>query len=116
MMRVDHQGWFNNASAIYQLISTAAIIATLLIVSPKLSSSEFVWTQYNNETGMPSPIYVSCIGLLMCLFSFSGYEGGAHMAEETKNAAASAPRGIVMTCIATSLTGVVYIVGLLYAC
>jgi amino acid transporter len=38
------------------------------------------------------------------------------MAEETKNAAASAPKGIVMTCIATAVTGVVYIVGLLYAC
>jgi len=91
-------------------------VGTILLASPKLSSSEFVWTGYNNETGMPSPVYVACIGLLMCLFSFSGYEGGAHMAEETKNAAASAPRGIVMTCIATALTGVVYIVGLLYAC
>lgn len=38
------------------------------------------------------------------------------MAEETKNAAASAPRGIVLTCIATALTGLVYILGLLYAC
>jgi len=52
----------------------------------------------------------------MCLFSFSGYEGGAHMAEETKNAAESAPRGIVLTCIATTFTGLVYITGLLYAC
>jgi amino acid transporter len=52
----------------------------------------------------------------MCLYSFSGYEGGAHMAEETKNATSSAPRGIVLTCIATGITGLVYIIGLLYAC
>lgn len=65
------------------MASTVIIIATILTVSPQLSTSKFVWTYYNNETGMPNPFYVSCIGLLMCLFSFSGYEGGAHMAEET---------------------------------
>lgn len=52
-------------------------------MSPHLSTSKFVWTHYNNETGMPVTLYVCCIGLLMSLFSFSGYEGGAHMAEET---------------------------------
>lgn len=116
VMRVDHQGWFNNASAIYQVVSTIVIIITLLVASPKLSSSEFVWTEYNNETGMPNVFYVSCLGLLMCLFSSSGYEGGAHMAEETKNASSSAPKGIVLTCLASALTGLCYLIGLLYAC
>ena len=92
------------------------IIGALLIASPTLSTSEFVWTQYNNQTNINSAVYVSCIGLLMCLFSSAGYEGGAHMAEETKNAAASAPRGIVLTCVITGLTGLLYIGGLLYAC
>jgi amino acid transporter len=92
------------------------IIASILIVSPSRSSSEFVWTKYNNETNISNTGYVCCIGLLMCLFSFSGYEAGAHMAEETKNASASAPRGILLTCIVTALTGFTYIIGLLYAC
>lgn len=65
---------------------------------------------------MPNAFYVSCIGLLMCLFSFAGYEGGAHMAEETKNASSSAPKGIILTCVVTGITGLVYIAGLLYAC
>jgi amino acid transporter len=116
MMRVDHQGWFNNVSAIYQLASTFVIIACLMIASPSLSTSEFVWTKYNNETNINSTAYVSCIGFLMCLFSFAGYEGGAHMAEETKNASASAPRGIILTCVVTGITGLLYIAGLLYAC
>lgn len=115
-MRVDHQGWFNNASATYQIVSTAIIIACILIASPELSSTSFVFTDYNNDTGMPNVLYVCCIGLLMCLFSFSGYEGGAHMAEETHNAANSAPKGMVMTCIVTAITGFIYITGLLYAC
>jgi amino acid transporter len=65
---------------------------------------------------MPNALYVSCIGLLMCLFSFAGYEGGAHMAEETKNASSSAPKGIILTCIVTAITGLIYIAGILYAC
>jgi amino acid transporter len=116
LMRVDHQGWFNNVSAIYQLASTAIIIISIIIMSPEVSTSKFVWTEYHNETGMPNAFYVCSIGLLMCLYSFSGYEGGAHMAEETRNAASSAPRGIILTCFATGLIGLIYIVGLLYAC
>ena len=38
------------------------------------------------------------------------------MAEETKNASSSAPKGIVLTTIATAITGLIYLVGLLYAC
>ncbi|CDW88429.1 apc amino acid permease [Stylonychia lemnae] len=116
IMRVDHQGWFNNASAIYQLTSTFVVVIVLLIVSPRLSSSDFVWTQYNNGSNLPNVPYSCCIGLLMCLFSFSGYEGGAHMAEETKNASSSAPWGIVYTCLASAFTGIIYITGLLYSC
>ena len=60
-------------------------------------------------------IYVALVGLLMSLFSLSGYEGGAHMAEETTNASISAPKGIILTCIATATTGLTHILGLLYA-
>jgi amino acid transporter len=91
------------------------MIIALLAASPKLSSSKFVWFEYNNGSNLPTIPYTCCIGLLMCMFSFSGYEGGAHMAEETKNASTSAPKGIVMTCVVSALTGLFYLCGLLYA-
>jgi amino acid transporter len=108
------------------MVSTIVIIASILIASNHLASNDFVWFAYHNDTGLnvdpdtlrdtPSQrFYICCIGLLMCLFSFSGYEGGAHMAEETTNASISAPRGIILTCIANALTGFTYILGLLYA-
>ena len=37
------------------------------------------------------------------------------MAEETTNASSSAPKGIIMTCVATALTGFTFLLGLLYA-
>lgn len=55
------------------------------------------------------------MGILFSAYSFLGYEAGAHMAEETTNASKSAPRGILYTCILSSITGFVYILGLLYA-
>ena len=51
----------------------------------------------------------------MSLFSFSGYEAGAHMSEETTNATRSAPLGILYTCIVTAISGLLFILGLLYA-
>ena len=116
MLRVDKQGWFNNFSALYMIITTIIIIATILIASQTKSTGDFVWQQWNNDTGMDNKGYVCCLGLLMCLYSFSGYEGAAHMSEETKDASASAPRGIWLTCVVTAIKGFVYIVGMLYAC
>lgn len=86
-----------------------------MLVAPSHSTSEFVWTEFYNNTHINSVTYVCMIGLLMSLFSFSGYEAGAHMAEETVNASSSAPKGILFTCLCTTITGFIYIIGILYA-
>jgi len=98
------------------MASTLVIVITIVSASKSLSTPEFVFTKYHNETGMGSPVYVCLIGLLLSSYGFSGYEAGAHMAEETKNASSSAPKGILYTCIATAITGFAYIIGLLFAC
>jgi amino acid transporter len=56
------------------------------------------------------------MGVLMSLFGLSGYESGAALSEETKNADIAAPKGMVKAVIASCLTGVIFILGLLYAC
>jgi hypothetical protein len=48
--------------------------------------------------------------------AFSAAEKSRYSSVAAKNAASSAPRGIVLTCIVTAFTGLVYITGLLYAC
>ena len=59
--------------------------------------------------------YVAMMGIMFSAYSFTGYEAGAHIAEETTHASKSAPKGIIYTCLLTSVTGFVYILGLLYA-
>ena len=107
------------------MASTVVIITSILGAATQLASRDFVWYSYNNETGLSDPntgldtpsqkFYICCIGLLTALFGFCGYEGGAHMAEETTDASKSAPKGIIMTCIATAIFGFTYLLGLLYA-
>ncbi|CDW80970.1 uncharacterized amino-acid permease-like [Stylonychia lemnae] len=114
-LRLDQQGWYNNFSAIYQCISTIFLVTAIIICSSNVSSHEFVWTNYNNETGFESVIYVCMIGVLMSMYGMSGYESGATLAEETKNASHSAPRGIINSIILSSVIGFIFILGLLYS-
>ena len=113
-MRIDHQGWFNNASAIYQIISTLFVVFVIFSFSPKLAKSQFVFTTYNNDTGFSSAMYVSTLGLLTALYGFSGYEGGAHLAEETNDANIAAPKGIIYSCLLSFITGLLFNLAILY--
>ena len=88
----------------------------IFICAPKLSSNEFVFTKYNNQTGFENALYISMLGLLASMYAFSGYEGGATMAEETTDASISAPRGIIFSIIASAITGFILILAILYGC
>ena len=84
--KMDAQGWFNNASAVFQMVSTLLIIIAIVAAAPERSSSQFVWTSYYNTTGMNSAVYVCIIGLLTTLYGMSGYEAASQVSEETQNA------------------------------
>ena len=103
------------------MLSVVFITAIIVLASPQLSDHDFVFTTYNNGTGFPdnggwSITYISLVGVLMSLYGLSGYESGATMSEETSNASIAAPRGMVEAVIASAVTGMVFILGLLYAC
>ena len=51
----------------------------------------------------------------MGLYTFSGYDSASHLAEETQNAEVNAPKGIVTACVLSGITGILYILGLLFA-
>eukprot|EP01036_Dinobryon_divergens_P036791 gene36791-47973_t len=54
-------------------------------------------------------------GLLAALWSFSGYEASAHLAQETSGSRTDAPMGIVWTCFASGIGGLGVILALLFA-
>ena len=83
MTKIEAQAWFNNISALYQIITTVAIIVIILVVAPERSTSEFVWISTYNTTGMDNMGYVFIIGLLTTMYGMSGYEAGSQASEET---------------------------------
>ena len=47
------------------------------------------------------------MGLLMAQYTYTGYDASAHVAEETKSAATSAPKGIVMSVLVSVIGGLI---------
>ena len=79
--RVDRIGWINSFAAVMQTTSILFIVSSLLYFPKQLNSSESVYFKYQNESGFSNVFYVACIGNLFSLYSFSGFEASAHMAE-----------------------------------
>ncbi|CAF3487519.1 unnamed protein product [Rotaria socialis] len=112
--RIDQQGWLNNLAAFFQIASTITIFIVLFAMAPQRASAHDVFLSTYNGTGFPFP-YVCCISILSTLFSFCGYEAGAHLAEETRDAGRAAPRGIFGTCICSAIVGLLYLLALLFS-
>jgi amino acid transporter len=116
-MKIDQQGWVNNFAIFWKLTAIVVIIVCVSVQASNAAvtqSASFVFTEFVNETGFESVGYVCLLGLLTSLFTFSGYEAGAHMAEETKGASTAAPSGIVKTCVTVALAGLAVILGMLF--
>ena len=118
-LRIDQQGVVNNFAMAWQIITTIVTIGCVVGIPSKDPDvpSDWVWNTEYTGVGVPDSAYgyIYFIGLLSALFAFSGYEAGAHLAEETQNASVSAPWGIIATCCSVAATGFIYIVGMLYA-
>lgn len=112
--RIDQVGWMINLAAFVQVGTTLAVLLTILIMAPKLNSSEFVFFDYNNDTGFTSVYYVVAISLLLPLYSFAGYDASGHVAEETQDSRINAPMGIITSVGASAVFGFILILALLY--
>mmetsp|Transcript_20682 Transcript_20682/g.18831 ORF Transcript_20682/g.18831 Transcript_20682/m.18831 type:complete len:377 (+) Transcript_20682:66-1196(+) len=113
-IRVTEVGWINVLASFIQFSTVIFILVGLTARTSQLSTGHFVFTTYYNGTGWSQKSYVCSIGLLSSLFAFSGYEASAHMAEETTSARTAAPYGIVFTCFATGIVGLIFLLGLLF--
>ena len=55
------------------------------------------------------------LGLLLAQYTFTGYDASAHMTEETKYAARSGPRGIIMSILVSLFAGWILLIGVTFA-
>ncbi|KAJ3283244.1 hypothetical protein HDU79_009251 [Rhizoclosmatium sp. JEL0117] len=101
-------------STIWQVFTPFLIIVVVLSMAPTKQTASFVFTDFENGTGIDSQIWVVLVGLLTAQFTFTGYDASAHMTEETKNAHVAGPVGIVLSIGMSAVTGFLFIIGLLF--
>ncbi|WP_327678278.1 amino acid permease [Kitasatospora sp. NBC_00458] len=105
----------NSVSVWWHLGGVVVIVGALMIVPSQHQDTSWVFTHFVNNTGWTNPVYVSCLGLLLAQYTFSGYDASAHMSEETTRASVSAARGIVRAIWVSWIAGFVLLAGMLYA-
>jgi amino acid permease (GABA permease) len=105
----------NNVSVWWHIIGVAVIVLVLAIAPSHHQSASFVFTHFVNNTGWGSKFYVVLLGLLLAQYTFTGYDASAHMTEETKDAAVSGPRGIVMSIVVSLVAGWILLIGVTFA-
>ena len=105
----------NDVSVWWHIAGVALIVGALTVLPDKHQSADFVFTEFVNNTGWSSTIYVGLIGLLLAQYTFTGYDASAHMTEETHDAARSGPKGMVMSIVVSLVAGWILLIGLTFA-
>jgi amino acid transporter len=99
---------FNNVSVFVHVVGVAIIIAILVFVPDRHQSFDFVFTETINNSGFGDGMfwwYVLPLGFLLTMYTETGYDASAHVAEETHEAEMSAARGIWQAVFYSALIG-----------
>jgi amino acid permease (GABA permease) len=95
----------SNISAWWHIVGVVIIVAVLWIVPTHHQSVSWTFLTFHNATGWGFGPYVFLLGLLMSQYTYTGYDASAHVAEETKDAAKAAPRGMIMSVVISIIGG-----------
>ncbi len=105
----------NDVSVWWHVFGVLIIVGALLFIPSHHQSGTFVFSHFVNNTGFGSSVYVFLIGLLLAQYTLTGYDASAHMTEETRDAARTAPVGIVMSIVVSLIAGWILLLGVTFA-
>ena len=98
----------NNVSVFVHVVGVAVIIAILVFVPDRHASADFVFTETINNSGFGDGMfwwYVLPLGFLLTMYTETGYDASAHVAEETHDAERAAARGIWQAVFYSAIIG-----------
>jgi len=96
--------WLNDASVSVHILGVIAIVAAIFFFA-KLQPVSFLLTPSPHPSIHAPYIWLFLLGLLQAQWTYTGFDGSAHMAEETENARKSAPWGIVLPVAVSGIAG-----------
>ena len=104
----------NKACIYWTGASVLIIFITMFAMADDYRSGEFVFAHYDaSASGWPSG-WAFFVGLLQAAYVLTGYGLVASMCEEVQNPAREVPKAMVLSVAAAGLTGIFYILPLLF--
>ncbi|KAK4065889.1 uncharacterized protein Triagg1_8441 [Trichoderma aggressivum f. europaeum] len=98
---------------LYWSIFGVVIISIVLLSMSDKTSAEFVFTNFNNETGWPDGM-AWILGLLQSALSLIAFDVVLHMTEEMPNPSRDAPRAMLYSIVIGGVTGFAFILVMLF--
>ncbi|MGH9576381.1 MAG: amino acid permease, partial [Terriglobales bacterium] len=95
--------WLNDASVVVHIVGVFLIVGALLLFAPKQPIS-FFFTTASSSPGQPY-WQMFLLGLLQAQWTFTGFDGSAHTAEETVDPRRRAPWGMVLSVAVSAVVG-----------
>jgi amino acid transporter len=114
---------FNSISVWWHVIGVLIIIGILVIVPDSHQSADFVFTDKINNSGFADGaigggtywFLVLPVGFLLTMYTITGYDASAHVAEETVGAEQAAAKGIWQSVALSALIGWFVLLAFLFA-
>ena len=106
--------WLSNVSAAIHIFGVLILIGSLLIFAPK-QPLDFLWSTQNLSTVHAPYAWLFMLGLLQAQWTYTGFDGSAHVAEETADPRRHAPWGMVISVMISGIFGYLLILSLALA-
>ncbi|KAI1090994.1 amino acid transporter [Rostrohypoxylon terebratum] len=102
-----------NDTALYWSLLGVVIISIVLLATSDKNDAHYVFAEFDNETGWSDGM-AWILGLLQSALSLIGFDAALHMTEEMPRPAEDAPRAIIYAVIVGGVTGVAFILVILF--
>ena len=114
---------FNSISVFWHVVGVVIIIGILVFVPDHHQSAKFVFTQKINNSGFAGGatgggtfwFLVLPVGFLLTMYTITGYDASAHVAEETKGAEEAAAKGVWQSVALSAVIGWFVLLAILFA-
>jgi amino acid transporter len=114
--------FFTSISVWWHVIGTLIVIGILVFVPDHHQSADFVFTQRINNSGFNGGattgnywFLVLPVGFLLTMYTITGYDASAHVAEETVGAEQAAAKGIWQSVALSAVIGWAVLLAFLFA-
>ncbi|KAF9220947.1 amino acid transporter [Gyrodon lividus] len=87
------------------MATTFGAIISLLVCSRGMVTPKDAFTKFENNTGWSNNVWAFILAFTSPMWSLTGYDSAAHIAEETSNAARAAPISIMVGVLGTEILG-----------